>query len=73
MPTGIIILFNDIIGKGFIKPDDGSDKIAVSYREIRKSGYKILNEGQKVQFELNKNKKGCYYAVNVKLSRNYEE
>ena len=70
MSTGIIIQFNDIIGKGFIKPDDGSNKISVSYREIIKSGYKILNEGQKVQFELKNDNKGCFSAVNVKLLRN---
>jgi CspA family cold shock protein len=72
MSTGIIIQFNDIIGKGFIQPDEGSDKISVSYREIKKSGYKILNEGQKVQFEMGKDKKGCITAVNVKLIRNYK-
>ena len=72
MSTGNVIQFNDIIGNGFILPDDGSGKIFVSYREIKKNGYKILNEGQKVQFQINKANNGCLCAVNVKLLINYD-
>ncbi|MBN1130808.1 MAG: cold-shock protein [Chitinispirillaceae bacterium] len=67
MTTGTVIFFNDITGSGFIFPDKGPDKIAVSYREIKKSGYKILQEGQRVRFELAKSPKGTIIAVNVKI------
>ena len=56
--TGTVILFNDIIGSGYITPDDGTGKIHVSYKSIKKSGYKILHEGQKVRYELLKTEKG---------------
>jgi cold shock protein len=68
MLKGIVIFFNDIIGKGYIKPDNCDQKVFVSYDEIKKSGYKILNEGQKVQFELKSNGKGKFTAINVNLS-----
>ncbi len=65
MPSGKVCFFNDIIGNGFIEPDDGSEKIRVSYRSIKKAGYKILHEGQRVSFELLRTKNGLRRAVNV--------
>lgn len=58
MHTGTVCLYNDIIGNGFITPDDGTGKIHVSYKSIKKSGYKILHEGQRVRYELLRTEKG---------------
>jgi CspA family cold shock protein len=52
MPTGTVRLFNDIIGDGFIDPDDGSPTVRVSYRSIVSAGYKILCESQRVTFDI---------------------
>jgi cold shock protein len=55
---GTVSHYNDIIGSGIITPDDGTGKINVSYRSIKKTGYKILNEGQRVSYELQKTENG---------------
>jgi cold shock CspA family protein len=65
MPIGTVLSFNDILGEGVIESDTDSTKIFVSYREIKKTGYKILTEGQHVKFEIFKGKKGRIYAKNV--------
>jgi cold shock protein len=56
--TGTVSQYNDIVGSGIITPDDGTGKINVSYRSIKISGYKILHEGQRVSYELQKTEKG---------------
>jgi cold shock protein len=62
--TGIVKWFNSTKGFGFIVPDDGGAELFVHYSEIKASGYATLDEGQKVQFEVGKGKKGpC--ATNV--------
>jgi CspA family cold shock protein len=58
MPTGTIVLFDYIHGTGFINPDDGSERVKVLYREIDREGYKILHEGQRVTYELEKRARG---------------
>lgn len=64
MMSGRVRFFNDIAGFGYIVPDDFSGILKVSYKEIRKIGYKILNEGQRVEFEIAEDSKGSI-AVNV--------
>ncbi len=64
MPTGTVRLFNDIIGNGFIDPDDGSPSVRVSYRSMTSAGYKILYESQRVAFDIAPSPKGPV-AVNV--------
>ena len=63
--TGTVQFFNEITGEGYIEPDTGPRKIFVSYREIKKDGYKTLIEGQKVRFHLFKTPKGTIYATDV--------
>jgi cold shock CspA family protein len=55
MDRGIVSLFNDIHGNGFIKPIDGSPRVRFSNQAIENSGFKILHEGQMVEFELKEN------------------
>lgn len=65
MPSGTVCTFNDINGNGLILPDNGSERIHVSYREIKEHGYKILHEGQRVTYEVIKMKNGLNKAINV--------
>ena len=65
MSTGTVKWFNADKGFGFITPDDGSKDLFVHHSEIQVSGYKSLNDGQKVEFEVGQGQKGpC--ATNVK-------
>lgn len=51
-------------GYGFVKPDDGSADIFVHFTNILSDGFKSLEAGQKVEYELGKNHKG-QQAVNI--------
>lgn len=50
--NGIISFFNDIHGNGTIEPENGSDRVKFSYKDIIKQGFKLPNEGQHVYFEI---------------------
>ncbi len=52
MPTGRVKWFNAEKGFGFIAPDDGSEDLFVHYSGIRGSGFRALDEGAQVQFEV---------------------
>jgi CspA family cold shock protein len=49
--TGTVKWFNESKGFGFITPDDGSKDVFVHFKAIQGSGFKKLEEGQKVDFE----------------------
>ena len=55
MPNGIVLWFNTEKGYGFIKAKDGSE-IFVRENDITSAGLRTLNEGQKVIFEIDKEK-----------------
>ena len=63
MPQGTVKWFSNQKGYGFITQDDGKD-IFVHYSAIAGEGFKTLEEGQKVQFEVTKGPKG-EQATNV--------
>jgi CspA family cold shock protein len=66
MATGTVKWFNTQKGYGFIVPDDGSGKdIFVHISAVERSGLRGLNEGQKVEYDL-QNDKGKTAAVNIK-------
>jgi CspA family cold shock protein len=54
---GTVKWFNGDKGYGFITPDNGPD-VFVHYSEIQGGGYRSLNEGDKVEFEITDGKKG---------------
>src|SRR5690606_30132681 len=58
MTTGTVKWFNADKGYGFIAPDDGSADLFAHHSAIAGSGYKSLDEGQKVQFEAVRGPKG---------------
>jgi CspA family cold shock protein len=58
MAQGTVKWFNAEKGYGFISPDDGSADVFVHYSAISGSGYRSLEESQRVQFEVEQSAKG---------------
>lgn len=57
LSTGTVKWFNETKGFGFIATDNGQD-IFAHFSEIQSSGFKVLHEGQRVQFTITSGKKG---------------
>lgn len=58
MPTGTVKWFNEQKGFGFIQSDEGGDDVFVHHTAIRMDGYRTLQEGQRVEFEVESGPKG---------------
>ena len=58
MPTGTVKFYNSTKGFGFIAPDDGSADVFAHYSAISSSGYRSLDENQKVEFDVTQGPKG---------------
>ncbi len=63
MARGTVKWFNNQKGYGFITPESGSD-VFVHFSAIQGDGYKSLDEGQAVEFEIRQGPKGSE-AANV--------
>ena len=66
MPTGNVKWFNNDKGFGFISRESGSD-VFVHHSAIQGEGYKSLEEGQSVQFDVTQGPKGDQASNVVKL------
>ena len=66
MVNGTVKWFNDQKGYGFITPESGKD-VFVHHSAIQGEGYKSLEEGQEVEFEIEKGPKGEQATKVVKL------
>ncbi len=66
--TGTVKWFNETTGFGFIHTDDGKDVFA-HFSEIQTQGFKVLLEGQRVQFTVTQGKKGPQ-ASNITIVTN---
>ena len=65
METGIVKWFNSSKGYGFISREEGED-VFVHYRSIEGDGFKSLDEGDKVTYNVEQGNKGLQ-AVNVSV------
>ncbi len=65
MTIGTVKFFNTTKGFGFIEPEDGSRDVFVHISAVEQSGLTTINEGQRVDFEVEEDQKGPK-AVNLK-------
>ena len=67
MATGTVKWFNETKGYGFISPDQGGQDVFVHISAVERSGLRSLNDGQKISFDLEADRKtGKSSAVNLK-------
>ena len=62
MTIGTVKFFNSAKGFGFIAPDDGGKDVFVHVSAVEAAGLRTLNEGQKVNFDIQPDKRGSKAA-----------
>ncbi|MEG3182022.1 cold-shock protein [Sphingomonas sp. LT1P40] len=67
--TGTVKFFNAMKGFGFIQRDDGQPDAFVHISAVERAGMPTLNEGDKLEFELEVDRRGKYAAVNLSPSQ----
>jgi CspA family cold shock protein len=70
MNNGTVKWFNETKGFGFISNDDGSGDVFVHFSAIQSSGFKSLEEGQKVAYDTERDPKDSrkLRAINVRVA-----
>ena len=68
MATGTVKWFNAEKGFGFIQPEDGSADVFAHFSAINSTGYRSLDEGDKVEFDVEQGQKGLQ-ASNITVIR----
>ena len=63
MMTGTVKFYNDQKGFGFIQPDDGGKDVFVHATALERAGIRSLNEGQKVSFDTQVDRRSGKTAV----------
>ena len=66
MPIGKVKWFDADKGFGFIAPDDGSDDVFAHFSGINSGGYRSLDEGAKVEFDVTNGDRGLQ-ATNISV------
>ncbi len=68
MTTGTVKWFNSAKGFGFIEPDGGGEDAFVHISAVEQAGLSTLQEGQKVNFELQPSRNGKSSAENLTIA-----
>jgi CspA family cold shock protein len=63
--TGTVKFFNAVKGFGFISPEGGGKDVFVHAEAVERAGWRTLNEGQRVTFDTEQDKRGPK-AVNLR-------
>ncbi|MEO1207404.1 MAG: cold-shock protein [Pseudomonadota bacterium] len=63
MNTGVVKFYNTQKGYGFIQPDDGGNDVFVHATALERAGMQPLVEGQKVQFDVETDRRSGKLAV----------
>ncbi|MCA3255668.1 MAG: cold-shock protein [Alphaproteobacteria bacterium] len=67
MATGTVKWFNDAKGFGFLTQDDGGPDVFAHHTAINMDGFRTLQEGQRVEFEVAQGAKGLQ-AQNIRMA-----
>jgi CspA family cold shock protein len=67
MATGTVKWFNDAKGFGFVTPEDGGKDLFAHFSAIQQPGFKSLQEGQRVTFDVTTGPKG-QQASNIRIA-----
>ncbi len=67
MAIGTVKWFNSMKGYGFIEPEGGGKDAFVHISAVERAGISSLNEGQRVEFEIQPGQNGKSSAENLKL------
>jgi CspA family cold shock protein len=65
MPVGTVKFFNKDKGYGFIQPEGGGNDAFVHISAVERAGMDTLNEGQRVNYEIEQDQRGRSSAVNL--------
>jgi cold shock protein len=66
MPIGTVKWFNPTKGYGFIQPEDGGPDVFVHISAVQQAGLQQLNDGQRISFDLEPDRRGKTSANNLK-------
>ncbi len=65
MAVGVVKWFNTTKGYGFIAPETGDKDVFIHISAVQRAGLRGLNEGQKIEFEIEQQQNGRSAAVNL--------